>query len=57
MWSIIYSTSTETLNHYDTEEKQITKVFDNNALVLLALIENALTDNYIILGAGEWPKF
>ena len=37
---IIYSASTETLNHYDTEEKHIFKAFENNALVLLALIDN-----------------
>lgn len=38
---IVYSTSTETLKHYDKEEKYITNFFGNNALLLLALIDNA----------------
>jgi hypothetical protein len=38
---IVYSTSTETLKHYDKEEKYIANSFGNNALLLLALIDNA----------------
>ncbi len=38
---IVYSTSTETLKYYDKEEKDIEESFGNNAILLLALIDNA----------------
>ena len=38
---IVYSTSTETMKYYDREDKDIEKSFANNAIILLALIDNA----------------
>ncbi len=38
---IVYSLSTETLRHYEIEEKYITDFLGKNALLLLALIDNA----------------
>jgi len=60
---IIYSTSPEILKYYDIEEKYITNFFNNNALVLLALIDNAdqinatITDGQLkkgFINAREW---
>lgn len=60
---IVYSASTETLKQYETKEKYMADFFENNGLVLLALIDNAdqislsITDGNLkkgVITTREW---
>ena len=54
---IVYSISRETSNSYDIEEKHFSNVFENNSLVLLALIDNADQVRSTILNDEDKLKF